>query len=178
MNYKIYITAIAVVIMLCALSEAKASDTTDIRIGKNLFYIQLSGKANNYSLNYERIFKRGKNIHYSYSAGMSFFNKNISVPFSLNAITAGPRHHFELSLGIIPYIEKKLIDPVKGKTETDKQVYIKPTIGYRFQKPGDGFFFKAGLGPQIFMDPPSYNIWKFTPQFIAPSAHIAAGFSF
>ncbi len=177
-NYKICITAIAVTALLCNYTQTFASDTTDVRISRTALYLQLSGKGNERSINFERVFRRGKKWNYSYGAGFSLFHKHLSAPFSFNAITTAPRHHLELSLGIIPHMKKHATGVIKDKYDKDKQLFIKPAIGYRYQTTGSGFFLKAGIGPQLFIDPPSGNIWNFKPRLIRPSAHIAAGFSF
>ena len=115
-------------------------------------------------------------MNYSYSIGYAPTSKSTSIPVALNAFTTGKQHHFEMSLTVIPHVEKHTYS--KTKEDLDKQLYIKPSIGYRYQKINTGLFVKAGVGPQIFMDPPSSNIWSFTPKLLAPSAQVAVGINF
>jgi flagellar basal body-associated protein FliL len=170
-------TTIALLICFLASFATFASDSTSVTTAKTTIYVSLAGKGNSRSINAERIFRTGAKMNYSYSVGVSLFNKNISVPVSVNAITAGSKHHFEMSVAVIPYVEKH--EYVKtNKVDSDKQLYIKPSIGYRYQKAEGGLFVKVGVGPQVFLDPPSYNVFDCTAKVIAPSGHLAIGFSF
>jgi hypothetical protein len=170
-------TTIALLICFFASFSAFASDSTNVVSAKNTIYVAIAGKGNSRSINFERIFHTGAKMNYSYSVGVSLFNKNISVPVSVNAITTGSKHHLELSVAVVPYVEKH--EYVKSnKVDSDKQLYIKPSVGYRYQKAEGGLFFKVGVGPQLFLDPPAYNVFAASAKVIAPSGHLALGFSF
>lgn len=173
--YAIKVLMITIIAILVMVLKGSSADSTHVIQSKNTFYIQLAGIGNAHSINYERVFRQGAKLNYSYSAGYAPANKAFSVPVSLNAFTAGKQHHFEMSLAFIPHVEKHSF---KTTEDLDKQMYIKPSVGYRYQKSTKGLFVKIAAGPQIFMDPPSYNVWSFTPQLIAPSAQVAMGFSF
>lgn len=165
-------TLIAILVMVL---KGSCADSTQVMSNKNAVYIQFAGIGNLRSINFERVFRQGRNLNYSYSIGYAPTRTSTSVPVSLSAFTTGRQHHFEMSVAVIPHIEKHTF----SKTEDlDKQMYIKPSIGYRYQKATKGLFVKVGVGPQIFMDPPSYNVWAFTPKLIAPSAQAAVGISF
>lgn len=163
----IMFTAIAILVMVLKGSSQE--------MPKNTFYVQLAGIGNKHSINYERVFRQGAKLNYSYSVGFAPSSKAFSVPVSVNAFTTGTTHHFEMSLALIPHVEKH---SYKAKEDLDKQMYIKPSVGYRYQKATGGLFVKVAVGPQVFMDPPSYNVWSFTPKVIAPSGQIAVGFNF
>ena len=155
--------------------EAYSSDTTFIFHKKNTLFIEGGGKGRYYSINYDRLFKQGKKLIFSWRAGFSILPHDLSFPFAISAFTKGLQHHLELSLGITPYL-KDYKTFLHKKDLSDKQFYITPGIGYRYQKINGGFFFTAGVDPLIFMDPPSDNFWDFVPEFKS-SAHVAAGIS-
>ena len=141
-----------------------------------MFFVEAGGKGPYYSLNYGRIFKQGTKLIYSWRAGFSLLAHDLSVPLAINAFTVGLKHHFECSIGITPYL-KGYKTFLHSPDLSDKQIYITPSIGYRFQRANSDFFLSAGIDPLIFMDPPSDRFWNFKPEFI-PSAHIALGFLF
>jgi len=165
-------------LILFALNFTKSfsSDTTLIYKQKNSFFIEAGGKAPAYSLNYARIFKQSHKLIYSWRAGFCLLSHDLSVPLAITAFTKGFQHHFEFSLGLTPYL-KKYKTFLSSHDLSDKQIYITPGVGYRYQKINNSFFLSAGFDPLIFMDPPSDHFWSFTPQ-LKPTAHLALGFSF
>ena len=164
-------------IALLAVSlTATCSDSTTTIKSRNAFYIALGGKGNARSVNFERVFHTGSRVNYSYSVGYSRSGKEYSVPVSINAFTTGKQHHLEMSLAVIPYVAKHTFS--KGTVDSDKQMYVKPSVGYRYQKTTTGLFIKAGVGPQIFLDPASSNVMKVQPKLLAPSAQLAIGINF
>ena len=173
--YIVKILLFTVIAILVMVLKGSCADSTQVKGVKNTVYLQLSGIGNYRSINFERVFHQGRNLNYSYTIGYAPTKSSTSVPISINAFTTGAKHHFEMGVAIIPHVEKHSYS--KG-TDLDKQMYIKPSIGYRYQKATRGLFVKVGVGPQIFMDPPSYNVWAFTPKLIAPSAQVALGISF
>jgi len=173
--YVVKICLFTLIALLIFVLKGTCSDSTHIT-AKNIVYVQLSGAGNSHSINFERVFSQGRTFNYSYSIGYSPAKKSVSIPISLNAFTTGSKHHFEMSLAVITHVEQHLYEKVK--TDLDKQLYIKPSIGYRYQQSTGGLFIRAGVGPQIFMDPPSYNVWDFTPKVIGLSGQVAVGFSF
>ena len=156
--------------------KTSAADTTLIFKKKNSFFIEAGGKGPYYSVNYGRIFKNGKKLIYSWRIGFSLLSHDISVPLAISAFTYGVKHHLEFSIGFTPYLKdyKTFLHKIDL---SDKQMYITPGIGYRYQKIDNNFFISAGVDPLIFMDPPSDNFWNFKPEF-KPSAHLAFGFLF
>jgi hypothetical protein len=174
--YMVKVSLLMFIALLVMVLKGSCADSTQAKAVKNTVYIQVAGKGNYRSINYERIFRQGRNLNYSYSIGYAPAKASTSIPVSLNAFTTGTTHHFEMSLAVIPQIEKHTFS--KGQEDLDKQLYIKPSVGYRYQKAARGIFVKVAAGPQVFMDPPSSNIWSFTPKLIAPSAQVALGLSF
>jgi hypothetical protein len=131
---------------------------------RNALYVEAFGKAPYYSVNYDRIVRVGAKWSYSLRAGFSIVADGISMPLGFNAFTTPGHHHLEWGLGLTPYIDHYRTF-LAEKDESDKQLYIVPHIGYRYQKPEGGLFFTAGVMPTVFIDPPSTNVWDFTPEF-------------
>ena len=152
------------------------SDTTFIFNKKNTLFVEAGGKGRYYSFNYDRLFKQGRNLIFSWRVGFSILPHDLSAPVAISAFTKGLQHHLEFSLGLTPYL-KNYKTFLHQNDLSDKQFYITPGIGYRYQKINGGFFLNTGIDPLIFMDPPSGNFWNFSPEF-KPSAHLAAGISF
>ena len=167
---------LVLILLFSALAKAYCSDTTFIVHKKNTLFAEAGGKGRYYSVNYDKVFKQGKKLIYSWRAGLSILAHDLSLPLAVSTFTKGLQHHFEFSLGITPYLRDYKTFLHKNDL-SDKQLYITPGFGYRYQKINGGFFFTAGIDPLIFIDPPSTNFFNFTPEF-KPSAHLAAGISF
>jgi hypothetical protein len=131
---------------------------------RNALYVEAFGQGPYYSLNYDRIIRVGAKWSYSLRAGFSIVADGISLPLGLNAFTTPGNHHFELGLGMTPYVDHYRTFLAKNDL-SDKYLYVVPHVGYRYQKPEGGLFFTAGLMPSIFMDPPSTDFWDFMPEF-------------
>jgi hypothetical protein len=143
---------------------------------RNTFYADFASKGAFYSINYDRIFSQGKKINISFRAGVSVLNDVIAFPLGIQFYTGHDASHIELSLTIEPYIEKYQ-DILSGNNLSDKKIYIMPGAGYRYQKPGGGFFGKVVLGPVIYLDPPSNDFWNMDPVVYA-GITAGVGFSF
>ncbi|MEO6453157.1 MAG: hypothetical protein ABIN97_03750 [Ginsengibacter sp.] len=152
------------------------SGDTTLVFKRNALFIEGGGKGPYYSVNYSRIFKQGNKLIYSWRAGFSLLSHDLSVPLAISAFTSGIQHHLEFSIGLTPYL-KGYKTFLKKKDLSDKQIYITPGIGYRFQKITSSFFIAAGFDPLIFADPPSGNFWNFKPEF-KPCGHLVLGLVF
>lgn len=143
---------------------------------RNTIYVDGTSKGAYYSVNYDRVFSEGEKFSKSYRAGFTILNHVIAFPLGINFFTGRQQDHFEFGLTVVPYVEdyEKLFSP--GNL-SDKKIYIIPGAGYRYQKPGGGFFFKIIASPVIFLDPPSDNFWKMDGK-VYPGGSIGAGISF
>jgi hypothetical protein len=137
---------------------------------RNSIYLELASKGPVYSLNYDRIIREGNKTDYSVSAGFSIARNAVSFPVGIHFITD---HHFQYGVTLIPYIDFNNHLIGSNKDETDKYLYIHPEIGYRYQPHKAGVFFKATVGPSIFLDPPSTDFWDMDPKL---SAYGSVGF--
>jgi hypothetical protein len=165
----------ALLLLLVIAGCSFAQDATLVK-KRNMLFAEGGGKAPYYSINYGRMWRPGRKLIYYWRAGISWLTRDISVPFAIGAFTQGSKHHFECSLGFTPYL--KDYKTFLGNPDlSDKQVYITPAIGYRFQQASGTFFLGVGIDPLIFMDPPSDNFWNFAPEF-KPWAHLEMGVMF
>ena len=144
---------------------------------RNAVYIELASRGPVYSINYDRIFREGDKLAYSFRAGFSIEKNAVSFPFGIHLITGGKDHHAEFGLTFIPYIVYNTPLAGTNKDQTDKFLYINPGIGYRYQKKSTGIFLRAAIGPSIFLDPPSDDFWNMDPKLYG-FASVGIGVSF
>ncbi len=145
-------------------ATAQAETEAEIFTAKNSIHAEFLLPSFNYSLNYGRIFYQKDRLKISASAGFSLLFKRANepihsgyvvpvIPAEITAFWGKSKHHLEFGLGFYTYREKSYIfdedfprnireEPYWGKT-------ILPRIGYRYQKPAGGFFFRAGYTPLI-----------------------------
>ncbi|MDF1549687.1 MAG: hypothetical protein P1P88_17805 [Bacteroidales bacterium] len=143
---------------------------------KNTTYVDFASKGAFYSINYDKIFHQKKKFTLSYRIGFSILEDGIAMPLGVNLFTGKGNSHVEYSLTVIPYIDhyKSFLS---SNDLSDKYLYVVPGIGYRFQKPTGGIFFKIVVSPMIFLDPPSSNFWKMDPKLYF-AGNVGIGFSF
>lgn len=145
---------------------------------RNAVYTEFASRGPVYSINYDRIFRQGDQLAYSFSAGFSIAKNAVSCPLGIHFITGINDHHAEFGVTFIPYIDYKHdIIGSSSKTDADKYLYINPGVGYRYQKRDTGVFLKAAIGPSIFLDPPSNDFWSMDPKLYAYGS-IGVGISF
>jgi hypothetical protein len=121
---------------------------------RNTFFAELYGNGGRYSLNYDRIFLQRNRFKASFRVGASLqsFRNNIAgdrylqgaLPLELNGLWGRGPHHLELGLGFTPVLQER---PV-ANTRPYLPSYF-GRIGYRYQQPGGGLFFRAGLTPGL-----------------------------
>jgi len=145
---------------------------------RNAVYIELASRGPVYYINYDRIFRQGDKLDYSFSVGFSIAKNAVSFPFGIHFITGVKDHHAEFGVTFIPYIDYKhhLIGS-NTKSDSDKYLYINPAVGYRYQKSNTGLFLKALIGPSVFLDPPSDDFWNMDPKLYTFGS-IGVGISF
>jgi hypothetical protein len=165
---------LAVISSLCSIAIPAFSQPN----AKNAIYLEAASKGPLYSLNCDRIIRQGEILTYSLRAGFSVEKNALSFPVGFNFITGRYDHHMEFGFTIIPYFDYYEDDPAIDYTDkSDKYLYVNPAIGYRFQKPERSFFFKAAMGPSIFLDPPSNDFWDMDPK-LDFFGSVSAGISF
>ncbi len=143
---------------------------------KNAIYTDFSTQGAFYSINFERIFYQNKKINISYRFGLTILKDDIAFPMGINLFTGKKNSHLDFSLVIIPYIfDYKSF--LSSNDLSDKCMYVAPGIGYRYQKPSGGFFFRVLVSPMIFLDPPTGDFWNMDPTLYF-AANLGIGLTF
>ncbi len=137
---------------------------------RNSFYLELGGQGLLNSFWYDRLYRIDKKIKASLSFGLmvqprleSGYYFTAGVPIAGNILLGKKSHHLELGIGFT----------VLGNRNGYYFSYLNPKIGYRFQRPNGGFFFRAGIVPMVYrfdkygsyyyaMDS-NYADWQITP---------------
>ncbi|SEG29747.1 hypothetical protein [Algoriphagus boritolerans] len=152
---------------------------------KNAVYIEVGGSSGRYAVNYSKIFHQKGKLKLSASAGFSMWPKKFdsktiwlpSIPIEVSALFGKSNHHLELGMGITSYLTRSLAFNSETFENIDKVVFdaaIPVRIGYRFQKPEGGFFFRVGYTPVINFPTGGKGGWGFDPYW----AGISFGKSF
>ena len=144
-------------------------------ISRNTLYAGFDSKDVYYSINFDHVFHTGK-LNYSYRIGASILKDAFAIPLGIQAFTGAGSSHAEFSLTLIPYVDHSA-SFLGSKDKSDKYLYVEPGIGYRYQPPGGGLFFKAVVTPIIFLDPPSDDFWNMDPKLYG-GGHIGIGYTF
>ena len=145
-------------------------------ISRNTLYADFASKDVYYSINLDHIFYRGNKLSYSYRAGVSILKDAYSFPIGIQCFTGANSSHAEFSLTLIPYVDHST-KSMNRFDNTDKFLYVEPGVGYRYQAPGGGLFFKAIFTPIILLDPPSNDFWNMDTKLFA-GGNIGIGYTF
>ena len=123
---------------------------------KNTVFLELAGKAGNYSINYDRIFwEQNKSI---VSAGIGFapslidkeWDMSPRIPIQVNYFYKIHNNHYgEAGIGYTPYWNK-----YRGLRNL-----LFTGIGYRYQILEGGLFIKANFSPLIFENGFTFIPW-------------------
>lgn len=139
---------------------------------KNAVFLELGGNAAYYSFNYERIFQQKGALKWAARGGVSVVPVRIQskrylgtiLPIEIIALYGGSKHHLEAGAGVSPYLHPYTdINSWEIKYEGHKPGVIIPfRLGYRYQKPEGGFFFRVGYTPFIVFHSQVKNRSSFT----------------
>lgn len=162
--------------LLLLLALPAAGQAQDVAIAPNTVYVEGSSHGALYSINYDRVFRFGARFTNTHRIGFSLLNNAIALPLGINFLKGDGFHHFEFGLTVVPYVQHYQHLFSAGSL-SDKKIYLIPGIGYRYQPPGSGFFFKAMAAPVVYLDPPSDNFWKMDGKVYAGGS-VGAGISF
>jgi len=160
-----------------------AQEEAEVFTAKNSVYVELGGNAGLYSLNYGRIFHQHKRLKISGSAGLSYFRQSSGarsigisdywtpvLPIEISAFWGKSRHHLEVGTGMTFYSSRMLIyNPDYPPTNFQEDILLEAILffrlGYRYQKPEGGFFFRVGYMPGFNLDLSSRYQARFFPLF-------------
>ena len=160
------------ILLIYAISSAHAQEKS-----ANSIYVELATQRPAYSINYDRIFRQGNKLDYSFSVGFSIAKNALALPVGFHFITVPGDHHLEFGLCVIPFIDYNTTLVGSVKNSSDTYIYINPGIGYRYQPKQTAIFFKAIAGPSILLDPPAGDFWNMDPKLHA-YGNLALGISF
>jgi hypothetical protein len=139
---------IPLLLQICVFYQSSGQTVKDsTSISKNTVYVELLGNAGIYSINYDRIILEEKRLKISGSIGISYippsirYNHTFIYPAEINFLY-GRKNYLELSIGY-----SLLLNLYKEDIFMVYDIYSYPVlrIGYRFQKPNGGFFFRTGF---------------------------------
>jgi hypothetical protein len=117
---------------------------------RNAFYIELLGNGLLYSVNYDRLFAdqiSGRvGLMVIGAANDSSAAAVIAAPIMANYLFGRGNSHFEAGIGVT--VMTGAVENVEGiEDEGFSGAVGTATLGYRYQRPGGGFVFRAGLTP-------------------------------
>ncbi len=147
--------------------QVKAQDSTPLFTAKNAIFLELGGNGLLYSLNYERMFYQKGIFKSAARIGLTTLPRKIetetktywdvALPLELVGLIGRSKHHLELGIGYTPsYIAKTKLEIGGSGFEFDgyRLTSVVPLrIGYRYQKPDGGFFFRAAYMPTLDLHP-------------------------
>lgn len=146
-------------------SLAQEVRPTQSESAKHTIFLELGGNGIAYSLNYDRLLSSGKWFSTSARAGVfaNWWNGGaLGFPLEINGLLGKQKHFLEIGAGAMYSYG---IEGVKWLTPNDQgkegyenysAIHVSGRIGYRFQKPEGGFFFKAAYTPmaKVYTDNP------------------------
>lgn len=170
-----------IIAIICALffsfsNESLAQTMAVTFTAKNAVYLDLGGNAGQYAFSYGRVFHQKGKLKLSASAGFSMWYQGSgsntrwlpAIPVELTAFYGKSNHHMELGAGVTSYLGSILYFDQETFETVDKVVFgaILPVrIGYRYQKPEGGFFFRVGYTPLINIPIREGKTWNLEPRF-------------
>lgn len=164
------------------LANACAQDVPNKSFKKNTVFLELGGNGFINSINYDRLFTlKDSLISVSFRLGFGLYKSNESdssiikvLPLEVNFLLGKKQNYLELGFGYTPsfgYRTFRQNNVVYATKNFDFNIIGR--VGYRYQKPEGGIFFRLGFTPIIYRD--YINAGKFK---IAPWGGISAGISF
>lgn len=162
-------------------SGARAQTETETFTAKNAVYLEVGGSSGRYAVNYSKIFHQKGKLKLNASAGFSMWrNEKLDsktswlpvIPLEVTALYGKSNHHLEMGFGFTSFLGTSL-ELVSGTFGLrDKVVFgafIPLRVGYRYQKPEGGFFFRVGYTPIIDFPPRTGGNWSFNPYWAGVS---------
>ncbi|SDD72258.1 hypothetical protein SAMN04488104_105028 [Algoriphagus faecimaris] len=176
MNIQHKSSLLLVLILAFAISSGATAQTEPGTFtAKKGVYLEVGGSSGFYAINYSKIFHQKGKLKLNASAGFSIWpNRNIdsktswlpALPLEISALYGKSNHHLELGMGFTSYLNTSF-DFDSETFETINKVvfdaFIPLRVGYRYQKPEGGFFFRFGYTPIVTFPVRAGKIWSFNP---------------
>lgn len=157
------VSALIFCLPLCVMGQVNDSE-----IKRNTVYIEAFGQGLYNSLSFDRLGNIDKKVKTSFSAGITLIPSSelsvFAIPVSYNYLFGQGNHHLELGLGFTPmYLKSSGIHASIGYTDANGVAqydefigytnefysFFTPKVGYRYQKPDGGIFFRATFTPPV-----------------------------
>jgi len=132
--------------------SAKAQLTESF--GGHAFYFEFSGNFPPASINWEMNLKAHGKIKINSRLGFGWWpfftvnndirTSNLGIPLGVVFFTGQGNSHLEGGVGLSYYHIEKFYGP-------DRSFFFVPSLGYRYQKPKSGIFFRVVASPMIYL---------------------------
>lgn len=139
---------VAVVMVLVFVQMGAQEQRTDsVTRVKNSVFVELLGRGDLYSINYDRIFLIKNKHAFTARIGFSYYPPNDShqnyfcFPVAVNYMY-GIKHHLEISAGLTSRFEQEERALLKHVKSTYSAMF---GIGYRYQRVDGGVFFRIEI---------------------------------
>lgn len=122
-------------------------------VRRNTFFLELGGNGMFYSLNYDRIllnresWKLAGRVGAMYVPPLGGGNRQmVGGPVEISYLRGRGKHFLELGLGATVVYDTYRVSSYRIR---DLAMMAVARIGYRYQKPEGGFFYKVGFTPML-----------------------------
>jgi hypothetical protein len=170
----------AAFLLLTATLSLAQSPVEPVR--RNTFFLELGGNGMFYSLNYDRIllsrdtWKLSGRVGALYVPSFKADNRHMTgVPLEISYLRGRGKHFLEVGLGLTGLYDTY---PLSETRIRELAVMGTARIGYRYQKPEGGLFFKTGFTPLAGV---LYNLrdrrWATQSAFAYPLVGLAVGYT-
>lgn len=169
----VLVFAFAISFGVSAQTEAEKFTTT------HSVYFELGGNAGRYAFNYGRLINQKRAFKIIGSVGFSLWSDpNLikgttrwypAIPLELSALIGKRKHHLEFGLGITSYLLRSTNFSTEfgNFVQSEGPAFIRTIVpirlGYRYQKPEGGFFFRVGYTPNFGIPDRNRENWYFQP---------------
>ena len=122
-------------------------DTSLTKFKRNTIYLEAFGQGIINSLSFDRLYHIDRKVKTSICGGLMLDPSNLrwGIPISYNWLFGKKKSHLELGVGLTYWTEKW----GGSSSDRDTYIYFTPKIGYRFQRPNGGLFFRIAFTPPI-----------------------------
>lgn len=171
----------ALVLVLAISSNCLAQKEPQSFTAKNAVYLEVGGSSGRYAVNYSKIFHQKGKLKLNASAGFSMWRDQLNdfktiwlpvIPLEVTALYGKSNHHLELGFGFTSFLSRTLDINSETFEFSDKVVFgafIPLRVGYRYQKPEGGFFFRVGYTPIINVPVRAGKSWSIYPYWAGVS---------
>lgn len=157
---------ILILFIVCPFLIFSQEGQKKIEFKRNTLYFEAFGQGMYNAFSYDRLYRIDKKIKTSITVGLTVIPSGelfvLATPVAYNFLLGQKSHHLEFGIGITPmYIREGKITVTRGYTDVNNVrqeenfighdnnyfVYVTPKLGYRFQKPEGGMFYRVTLTP-------------------------------